>query len=155
MHGSPSQELDELFRETVALYWRLTADAAAIHRKGSLSGPRRTILQALASSGPQTVAHLARQRSQSRQRFQPLVNALIREGLVRAQPNPVHRRSALLELTADGHRHVKTIIAREQSLRDRLRPSSSRTALKKAAAVLRDVRQSLAEQMPRLIVERR
>jgi len=69
--------LDAVFEETVALYHRLTADAAMIHRRGALSGPRRTVLLGLARSGPQSVAHMARTRAQSRQRLQPLVNGLM------------------------------------------------------------------------------
>src|SRR5919109_832728 len=90
------QELGELFDEAVALYLRLTALAATMYHHGELSGPRRTLLMALARSGPRTVAHLARARAQSRQRLQPLVNALVDEGLLATEPNPLHKQSPLV-----------------------------------------------------------
>jgi DNA-binding MarR family transcriptional regulator len=148
--GTRGDELAALFRETVALYWRLSADAAAMHRRGRLSGPRRTILSALAA-GPQTVAHLARQRSQSRQRLQPLINALVRDGLVKPVPNPLHKRSPLMALTPEGQRQERNMTAREAAMRARLKPASSVADLARAAAVLRDVRQTLMAQMPRLL----
>ena len=85
MPNTKGVALGTLFEEAVALYHQLTSDAALIHGLGSMSGPRRTVLVALARSGPQTVAHLARARAQSRQRFQPLVNGLLADGFVETQ----------------------------------------------------------------------
>ena len=141
------RELALLFDETVALYLRLTATASAIYRKGEMSGPRRTILVALAASGPQTVAQLARTRAQSRQRLQPLVNNLAREGLVTLTANPAHRRSPLVALTAAGRRSARRIVETESALRARLRIPVAPKRLAAAAAVLRRVRQALAAQM--------
>lgn len=149
-HTTRGAELGVLFRETVALYLRLTADAAAIHRRGAVSGPRRTVLSALAS-GPQTVSQLARQRSLSRQRLQPLVNALMRDGLVKAVPNPAHKRSPLMTLTPEGQRQERRMLSRENAFRAGLKPKSSAADIAKAAAVLRDVRETLIEQMPALL----
>src|SRR5688572_4970632 len=73
--------------ENVLFYLRLSELAAKIHRQGPLSGPRRTILAGLARSGPRTVAHMARDRGQARQRIQPVVNSLIDDGLLQAAPN--------------------------------------------------------------------
>ena len=147
--------LDTLFAETVALYLRLSADAARIHHFGSLSGPRRTVLVGLARSGPQTVSHMARARAQSRQRFQPLVNRLVADGLVETQPNPAHKVSPLIALTAKGHKLVKDIIARERALKSRFRLATPEHRVRLAAAVLREVRQALEDQMPRLLAATR
>src|SRR5262245_5103452 len=143
--------LELLFDETVALYHRLNADAALIHRSGALSGPRRTVLIGLARSGPRTVAQMARGRAVSRQRFQPLVNALIADGLVETRSNPGHKQSPLVALTPRGERTVAGIVERERALRAKLRPASSPERLRRAAAVLRDVRATLAEQLPELL----
>jgi DNA-binding MarR family transcriptional regulator len=89
-------------------------------RRGRLSGPRRTILSALAA-GPQTVVHLARQRSQSRQRLPPLINALVRDGLMKSVPNPLNQRSPLMALTPEGQRQERNMIAREAAMRARLK----------------------------------
>jgi DNA-binding MarR family transcriptional regulator len=143
--------LARLFDETVALYHRLAADAAAIHRFGSLSGPRRTVLIGLSRSGPQTVAQMARVRAQSRQRFQPLVNALLDDGLVAARTNPSHKQSPLIALTARGERAVKQIIETERTLRARVKLAASPQSVMRAAAVLRGVREALEDQLPHLI----
>lgn len=151
MPDQPGAELAALFDETVALYHRLAADAATIHGLGSMSGPRRTVLAALARSGPQTVAHMARARAQSRQRFQPLVNALMAEGWVEARPNPLHRRSPLIALTARGQRAAARMLRTETSLRARLKVPVSSSRLAQAAEVLRAVRSALEDQLPRLL----
>jgi DNA-binding MarR family transcriptional regulator len=104
-----SQELARIFENTVRLYLRLSALSTKLHGGGALSGPRRTILVGLARGGPQTVAQMARARAQSRQRFQPLVNALRRDGLVTLVANPAHKQSALVTLTARGRKEVARI----------------------------------------------
>lgn len=148
-------DLFSLFKETVALYHRLTAEASAIHRRGSLSGPRRTVLVALSQSGPQTVARLARTRAQARQRLQPLVNGLIQEGLAKAVENPMHVQSPLIVLTAKGEKEVRQILTREADLQSRLRLHSSARSVAAAVAVLRDVRGALEQQLPAMLARRR
>ena len=145
------RELDGLFKETVSLYWRLTADASRIHGQGSVSGPRRTILIALAESGPQTVSRLARGRGQARQRIQPLMNALIRDGLVDAATNPMHQQSPLMVLTASGLEHVREIRSREGELLERLEMQVPAARLRDAARVLAAVRTALERQLPALL----
>jgi len=144
-------ELAQLFEETVALYLRLSASASAIYRRGAMSGPRRTLLMSLSRSGAQTVAHLARARSQSRQRLQPLVNALIAERLVERLDNPAHKRSPLVVLTPRGERVARQIAATEAALRARLRLRHAPRRLAAAAAVLRDVRAALDHQLRRVL----
>lgn len=149
--GSGRPELGELFDEAVALYLRLTALAATMYHRGELSGPRRTVLRALARSGPRTVAHLARARAQSRQRLQPLVNGLIDEGLVSTQPNPMHKQSPFVVLTARGQKVAREIGEYEGRLREELQLTSSRRRVVQAVHVLRDVRQALEQQAGALL----
>jgi len=141
--------LDELFDETVALYLRLSAVAAAMYGHGEVSGPRRTLLMAIdRAATPQTVAELARARAQSRQRLQPLVNALVAEGLLAFTDNPAHKRSPLVVLTARGRSTVAAIQRTERANRRRLRLPISSGRLAAAAAVLRDVRGALERYSP-------
>jgi DNA-binding MarR family transcriptional regulator len=151
MPNTKGVALGTLFEEAVALYHQLTSDAALIHGLGSMSGPRRTVLVALARSGPQTVAHLARARAQSRQRFQPLVNGLLTDGFVETRPNPMHTRSPLIGLTAKGGRAVKRIVSTEAALRERVKVASSPRSLSRAAAVVREVRLALKDQVPQMV----
>ena len=144
-------ELGQLFDETVSLYLRLSALADRIYRRGELSGPRRTLLIALARSGPRTVAHLARARAQARQRLQPLVNALVEEGLLQTIPNPLHKQSHLVGLTARGEKVVRHMSEREGMFREQLQLASSSQRIVDAVEVLRDVRQALEAQAEEIV----
>lgn len=135
-----------MFDETVLLYHRLSASAATFYGRGALSGPRRTVLTAIARSGPQTVSRLARTRAQSRQRLQPLVNALLEEGLVEATPNPMHKQSPLIVLTAKGEQAVARIAKVEAEARERLQLNASIAEIANAAAVVRQARLAIEEQ---------
>ena len=141
--GPREQELALLFDETVLLYLRLTALAARLHGAGPLSGPRRTVLAGLARSGPQTVAQMARVRSQSRQRFQPLINALIADGLVEAVANPAHRQSPLMVITAKGQRAVARMREIEAEGRRQMKIAASARQVAAATDVLREVRRDI------------
>jgi DNA-binding MarR family transcriptional regulator len=143
------QELSALFDESVRFYLRLSAVAAKMHGEGPLSGPRRTVLLSLHRSGPRTVAQLAKEREQSRQRFQPIVNALIADGLLQAVPNAAHKQSPLIVVTANGRRAVQRIIAIEQAWRPRMDVSISKARLANATRALRDVRGGLEELLRR------
>jgi len=155
MKSSDALQLEQLFGETVALYLRLTADATRIHHDGDLSGPRRTLLTALAETGPQTVARLAGARSQSRQRLQPLVNGLVADGLVAAVANPAHKQSPLVVLTAKGERKVRQIRERERALLAQLEFGVSARQLRVASTALRQVRETLETQLPPLLAAHR
>ena len=137
------QELARLFDETVLVYLRLTAVATRLHGGGPLSGPRRTVLAALADGGPQTVAQMARTRAQSRQRLQPLINALIEDELVEAMPNPAHRQSPLMVITAKGRRAVDRMRAIEAKGRRDMKITASARQVAAATAVLHEVRTDL------------
>jgi DNA-binding MarR family transcriptional regulator len=126
--------------ENVLFYLRLSELAAKIHRQGPLSGPRRTILAGLARSGPRTVAHMARDRGQARQRIQPVVNSLIDDGLLQAAPNTANRKSPLIVVTARGHKEVARIQRVERQWRLRIKVRPSHAAVNDAIDVLRTVR---------------
>ena len=136
-------ELARLFDETVRLYLQLKAQATAIYRRGDVSGPRRTILMTIARSGPRTVAQVARDRSEARQRVQPLVNALIAEGLLASTVNPAHKRAPLVSLTVRGEAFVRAIIQHESRLRARLKLNVPKADLVRAADTLQAVREVL------------
>lgn len=137
------RQLGEFFDESVRVYLRLSALAVKMHGKGPLSGPRRTVLLSLARSGPRTVAQMAREREQSRQRFQPLVNALIADGLLEAVPNPAHRQSPLMALTGTGERAVQRIRRIEVEWRVRLNVQVSTMRLKDTVDVMQLIRAEL------------
>jgi DNA-binding MarR family transcriptional regulator len=86
---------------------------------------------------------MARRRAQSRQRFQPLVNALIAEGLLQAIPNAAHKQSPLIALTARGRKAVERFHKVEQEGRSRLKISAKTTAIVESVALIREVRVAL------------
>ena len=96
---------------------------------------------------------MARGRAQSRQRFQPLVNRLVAEGLVEARPNPAHKQSPLIALTPLGQTTVTRIVDLEKKLREQVRVASSVRQVAQAWSVLRDVRSALEQQLPRLLAD--
>ncbi|RWN00056.1 MAG: MarR family transcriptional regulator [Mesorhizobium sp.] len=68
-----------------------------------LTSARWQILGAIvAAERPQPVAWLARDLGANRQNVQRIVNDLAKEGLVRFEPNPHHRRAQLVVLTDKG-----------------------------------------------------
>ena len=155
-NGDKKQEaVARLFDETVLLYLRLTSFAMQIYRRGALSGPRRTVLAGLARTGPRTVAQMAKVRAQSRQRLQPLVNALIDDGLVEALPNPAHKHAHLIAITARGRRQIQRMLATESTFRARLTIESSVRRISQSADVLREMRQAVEAQSAELRRSRR
>jgi DNA-binding MarR family transcriptional regulator len=137
-----------LFAETVALYLRLSAGAATMHGMGNLSGPRRTVLTALAEPGEHTVARLARARAQSRQRLQPLIHALVEARHIELRPNPMHKRSPLIVLTAKGRREIERIRRAEGAALGHLPWPVAPRQMADAAKLLRAVREVLEQNPP-------
>ena len=88
--------------ECIVLADRLVWVAEHIHGDDGRRAARRGILRGLARYGPQSVPALARARSVTRQNVQPVVDALVSEGLAVAVANPRHRRSPLFAITARG-----------------------------------------------------
>lgn len=76
----------------------------------------RAVLDMLRLSGPMTVPQMGRAQALSRQFVQRMVNDAAARGFVEAVPNPAHRRSWLIELTAAGRAAIEAVIAREHGL---------------------------------------
>jgi DNA-binding MarR family transcriptional regulator len=88
--------------ETIALYHWLAWVSDELYGDDARGAARRWTLRRLRRDGPQTVPALAKIRSVRRQSLQPLVDALIADGLVAIEKNPRHARSNLLVLTRRG-----------------------------------------------------
>lgn len=74
----------------------------------------RAVLDALSACGPMTVPALGRGLALSRQFVQRSVNDAAAQAWVRTRENPAHRRSVLVELTADGEHTLGAARARER-----------------------------------------
>jgi DNA-binding MarR family transcriptional regulator len=88
--------------ETIGLFHRVRFVAEEIYGPEGRSTARRGVLRGLSRFGPQTVPQLARARSVTRQHVQEVADALVREGQAQWAPNPRHKRSRLLKVTARG-----------------------------------------------------
>lgn len=102
-------ELRAVVDETIALFHRLAWVADRIYGEEGRGVARRGILRGLLRYGPRTVPALARARSVRRQTLQPVVDALVRDGLVERIDNPDHARSRLVRITREGARIVEAM----------------------------------------------
>ncbi len=129
--ASPARELVQAL--TLA-YHRLTRAADDLHEGAGVTTGLRSILMQLASGGPATVSMLARTRGVSRQFVQRLADVLVAKGWVVAKPNPHHRRSPLLTLSASGAARVEAIREAEEpywrDLQSRLNPEDVAATLR-------------------------
>ena len=131
--------LESLVGETVALFHRLRAVSEQIHQLGELSAGKHGILKGLDLFGPQTVPQMA--RPVSRQYIQTLVNLLAVNGHVELVDNPGHKRSRLVRLTPGGKKLVEEMNRRQAEVLEQLPINISETELRKAASILRALRQ--------------
>jgi DNA-binding MarR family transcriptional regulator len=102
---------------------------------------RRGVLRGLARYGAQTVPELARARSVTRQNVQPVVDALVASGLARLAPNPLHRRSLLVTITARGEQLVRAWDETDARVLSAVGRGLSRRDLETTARTLRLVRE--------------
>jgi DNA-binding MarR family transcriptional regulator len=136
--------LEALLAEVAALANQLRKTAALMPRQDISPQGGWSILQTLGHLGPQTVPDIARTRALSRQNIQILVNRLKFQGYVAVTPNPAHKRSGLVELTARGRGLLATVMEREATSLEGLLPYVSQARLVPAARLLRRLRELLA-----------
>ncbi len=114
------EEMHRLANSIRRTYNRLRHTTDQIHQDIELSAPKRTLLMDLERDGAQTVPALAATRYVSRQIIQTQVNELTKAGYLVAKPNPEHKRSSLIALTAQGRQLVKSMTAREDAFIEEL-----------------------------------
>lgn len=115
---SRGEELYDVLRLTRPLVLTSARVVEATWRQHGITVAGRAVLEALESHGPLTVPHLSRLLDIARQGVQRTVTELERSGLVAATPNPAHRRSPLLTLTAEARRLFAALHAGELEVLD-------------------------------------
>jgi DNA-binding MarR family transcriptional regulator len=129
-------EVRGTFRDLRAVADRYLADL-------SITAAMRALLEQVADQGPQTVPALAAAKRVQRQSIQTLVDGLIDRGVLEARPNPVHRRSPLIALTAAGERVFAEIRNRDATALARVAENLDGAAVISATATLVALRQAL------------
>lgn len=75
----------------------------------------RAVLERLCHTRTETVPQIGRALALSRQFVQRMVNDALAQGYVVSRPNPAHRRSSLIEITAEGEAAIAAITAHEHT----------------------------------------
>lgn len=128
------------------LFHQLRAVAeVATPAKDGFTISHRAVLESLTTQGMQTVPALARSRPVARQHMQVLVNDLLAWGLVETRPNPAHKRSPLVALTARGAKRFDAIRRAESRVLDTLHLSLPVTELARLADGLETLSDDLAQ----------
>lgn len=151
MTETPAEQLYDVLRHVRPLHQyaaKIVADAQA---SSQVTMPLRAVLERLAADGPQPVPQIARSLWLSRQFVQRLVDEAVALGLVELRPNPAHRRSRLVALTAAGEHAFAEIhaaeLARLARIADDLDPAAIRAAQQVVAHLTAELRE-LALQGP-------
>ena len=140
--------LYEVLRQVRPLVLNSARVVEAALRPEGLSVGTRAVLEVLAEHGPATVPAIGDRLDLARQGVQRHVNDLLKLGYVESRPNPAHRRSVLIALTAGGTEVIGRI--RDDELRQlaTLAPDCTEqeiaTTAKVLAALSRDVRRRAA-----------
>ena len=101
-----------------------------------VSAPMRGLLGLLVDGQPRTAPQIARELRIPRQFALKLIDSLAAMDLVRRQPNPAHRRSPLVMLTASGRDLTDLILAREWEAARPLADAFTAAEFRVAARVL-------------------
>ncbi len=97
----------------------------------------RAVMEVLAAQAPQTVPQISSRLSLARQNVQRHVDELVRRGDLRATANPAHRRSVLIEPTAQGRSRFRSLHDGELADLAGLVPACSQRDLETATRVLK------------------
>jgi DNA-binding MarR family transcriptional regulator len=107
------QRLAEVFRVLGPLYREAAQRVAQDEHIEQVTTGVRAVLEQLYVDGDQTVPVIARAVGTSRQYIQRMADEATAARLVRYVENPLHRRSALVQLTRRGDETISRILLRE------------------------------------------
>ena len=116
MPGELADRLTEVFDLVGPLYRRAQRKVEQDAPLEGLSVGVRAVLTMLRAGGPMTVPQMGREQALSRQFVQRMTNDAAERGLVEAVPNPAHKRSSLIRLTAAGRAAVGALVERERAV---------------------------------------
>lgn len=109
-----------------------------------LTSARWQVLGAIVfAERPQPVAWLARDLGANRQNVQRIVNDLHKEGLIRFEPNPHHRRAKLVVLTEKGEQAYGAAVSTWYPKAEELTVDLSEADIRTAHSVMLALRRKL------------
>jgi len=136
--------LTDLVLELFGLSSRMLAAGDRLVADLGLTSARWQILGTIvAAERPQPVAWLARDMGANRQNVQRIVNDLEKDGLVRFEPNPHHRRAQLVVLTEKGSKVFDAAMGLQAPWVSRLADGLSVEELETANRVMKTLRHKL------------
>jgi DNA-binding MarR family transcriptional regulator len=139
--------LAELIVEIFRVNGRLLAAGDRLVADLGLTSARWQVIGAIAIAGePQTVPAIARTMGLTRQAVQRLINELVADDLLVAQPNPSHRRAHLFALTGGGVAAFADASTRQAPWAEAVADGLSIQEINATGALLRRLRDGLEAQ---------
>ncbi|HZG17508.1 MAG TPA: MarR family transcriptional regulator [Candidatus Bathyarchaeia archaeon] len=140
-----------LFSDLVIEIFRLNRqllDAGdQLTRDVGLSSARWQVLGVI-EHGPTPVSNVARVMGLTRQSVQQTADALEKEGFIRYQDNPHHRRAKLMTLTAKGHEALNEVQRLQTKWAENIADHHSIDGMKFILLELRAIRRTLETNLP-------
>lgn len=121
---------------TRQLFRAMTDKADSYLKPLGITAADRAILEFLYPDRALTVPELAKRYNVSRQHVQVTVNPLLESGLIKSQPNPAHKRSPHIVLTAAGRKLFDKIRKADQRAVEALFAGVSTTGQRQTRATL-------------------
>lgn len=136
------QSLTELILEVFPLHGDILTAGDGIGAELGLTSALWQVLGAL-EDAPLTVPQIGRVMGLTRQSVQRSINIMERDGLVELIPNPDHKTSSLVQMSAKGRTTFQKIMHLQVLWSNKLAEGMKADELKTAIRVLRSLRESL------------
>ncbi len=137
-------------RQLIGLIYRLHGSLRSLF-SGPHTGTGLVLLEAMvlatvaSEEKPPTVSHIARELGYLRQSVQRAMNKLIELGLVKRQPNDVHKSAPVYVLTEPGWERLTLVHAPAQILADHLEALFPAKRAQKLVAELKELHSAIAK----------
>ena len=139
-----AQALYGLIREVRRSFQELADLGDKLHADRKITSAQRALLEELFDAGESTVPRIAERKTVSRQHIQKVADGLIARGLVETHPNPAHKRSVLVALTARGKTVFTEMRRDESALLKQLGSAFRQEELQSASETLAKLREQIA-----------
>ena len=139
--------LTQLIREIRTCFNLLKMLSEELNAGLGINPSMRAVLESLNVHAGRTVPELARPRGVSRQHIQTVMNALLEQGLVRAEDNPDHKRSVLYLLTPKGAKTFDEVRRREAEPMTKLAAALPEQDLEQARRLIAKLNNQLKSQI--------